>query len=199
VRLSLTITLINNYHLRSPPADVTCWHSEQQAERWFAMRKSEMMANAKRADKAAEKAPGEGGGAGAASADPPLPPLLPLAKHPIMLGLITPEQEIRAKEAAADISKWLREECSAGLDDFDMHRVLSCLSNPDRGVADREDLFGLSEEELLAILAPIREHGLKNFIVQKCKRMRQAGSVRGVHDPVDMPPGKVRKVTSPPH
>ena len=184
---------------RSPPADITTWQSEQQAEGWFAARKSEMMANTKGADKAERAAGGEGGSAGAASAEqpppPPAPPPLPLTKHPIMLGLITPEQEMRAKEAAADIGKWLREECGAGLDDMDLHRVLGCLSHPDRGVADREDLFAMSEEELMAILAPIREHGLKNFIVHKCKRQRLAR----LEPSLDMPPSKVRKVTVPPH
>jgi len=161
----------------SPPAEITSWHGHHQAEQWYASRKSEMLASWKALDKfqTAEK-PGEGGEGcrsvvGESSAEQPAAPKQ-FHKHPIMTGLITPEQDMRTKTAAADIGKWLREECGAGLDDFDQNRVLCCLTNPDRGVPDKETLFSLPEEELCSILAPIREHGLKNFMLQMCRRAR---------------------------
>jgi hypothetical protein len=173
----------------SPPVDITLWTGEEEAERWFELRKCEMLANGKAGKEAGEA--GEGG-TGETSAEQPSasgpPPPPPLSRQ-LMMGLITPEEDMRSKAAADDIGKWLQEECSEGLDDHDMRRVVNCLASPDKGITDREMLFTLPEKELLSILSPIREHGLKNFIVQKCKRKRPA-SIRYTDD---TQPAKMRK------
>lgn len=166
----------------SPPADVTVWQDGQEAERWFADRKRERAAFVA---SAAKESAESGGESTAAQADEPsgkqrmpppptdLPP--PARTHPIMTGLITPEQEARARAATADISKWLREDCGSALDEYDMHRVLTCLCNSDNCPSNREALFSLEQRDVESMLTPIREYGLKNYILQKFKRRRLAG------------------------
>ena len=166
----------------SPPADVTVWQDGQEAERWFADRKRERAAFVASAAKDSTESGAE---STAAQADEPsekqrmpppptdLPP--PTRTHPIMTGLITPEQEARARAATADISKWLREDCGSALDEYDMHRVLTCLCNSDSGPSNREALFSLEQRDVESMLTPIREYGLKNYILQKFKRRRLTG------------------------
>jgi hypothetical protein len=63
------------------------------------------------------------------SSRPPAPPPAQAGEaqapfvHPIMSGLISAEEETRARVAAQDIGRWLRKECGSGLDAVDMQRV----------------------------------------------------------------------------
>ena len=165
----------------SPPAEITQWHGMDQMEKWFARREAERVVFTQPIGGSRDNV----GDLGEASA-------LDLRSVPGPLNDQVgwyPADDSRPK-CPIDIQQWLREECQAGLDDEDIAKLSHCFSHPDWGIKNKEFLFALSEEDLKMMMAPIREQGLKNFIVQKCKRNRQESYG------FESPPSKARKIHS---
>ena len=179
-----------------PQAEVTTWHCTDQMEKWFTRRDAERSV-----------AFSHGGSRGSGS-DQGEPSMLPDQrgfpdfsrewvagpKSPHMLDPLAgswypPPEEMRTK-CPADISKWLREECQAGLDEEDISKLMHCLTHPDWGIKNKEFLFALSDDDLRMMMMPIREQGLKNFIIQKCRKYRPREELEGA------PAAKARKIAS---
>ncbi len=156
-------TAVEGTRAGSPPAEITTWQSIEQVEKWFARREAERGAHPHGSSK----------GSGSDHGEPSAPDSRAVTGHAgghEQLGAYHSD-ETRTK-GPREISKWLREECQAGLDEEDIAKLMHCLSHPDWGIKNVEFLFALSEEDLTQVMTPIREQGLKNFIMQKCKKCR---------------------------
>jgi hypothetical protein len=172
----------------SPPAEITVWHGMEQMDKWFARREAE---------RSAIPHPNGGSrsscgdlGEGSASDARLQPGGLQQGAWQQGPGGWYPPEDARTK-CPADISKWLREECQAGLDEEDISKLMHCLTHPDWGIKNKEFLFALSDEDLKTMMAPIREQGLKNFIIQKCRKFRPRDMA-----PADGPAPKWRKTNA---
>jgi hypothetical protein len=173
----------------SPPAEITTWNNVMEMEKWYARREAER-----------SNMPHPGSMPQRLDGDPNMqhqPAHTEWPRHP---GQIAPPHphamigwypEDPRMKCPADITKWLREECAAGLDEEDISKLMHCLTHPDWGIKNKEFLFALSDEDLKMMMAPIREQGLKNFIIQKCRKFRPRDSYG-----LDVPVSKARKTNS---
>ena len=176
----------------SPPAEITTWHGVEQMEKWFARRDAERsMAYTYGGSRGSGSDQGEPSMLPDPRAYTDFPrdwgagPKSPHLLHDAIPGpWFPPAEELRTK-CPADISKWLREECQGGLDEEDVSKLMHCLTHPDWGIKNKEFLFALSDDDLRMMMMPIREQGLKNFIIQKCRLHRrregleEGGDARG--------------------
>jgi hypothetical protein len=174
----------------SPPADITVWHGMDQMDKWFARREAER-----------SLIPHPSGGglrSGGDNVEASAPDARVASGASQQAGWLQgaggwcPSEDARSK-CPADISKWLREECQQGLDEEDISKLMHCLTHPDWGIKNKEFLFALSDEDLKTMLAPIREQGLKNFIIQKCRKFRMS---RDMVPSLDGPAPKSRKTNA---
>ena len=186
----------------SPPADITIWKSPSEMEKFFVRRETERSVSQPNGNLRPSAAAADAGGI--LAAQPHHQPILLQAQSDwgVQTHVLEPNSGLLAAPAwpagspvhrgcarfPADILWWLREECATGLDEEDIGRLMHCLAHPDWGIKNKEFLFALSEEDLKLMLAPIREQGLKDYVIQKCRKFRTVAE--------EGPPAKARKTNS---